>query len=54
MIYLAIYNAARNNIHKINKLFRVISAGVVIYNDKIVAHEQRLINYFELMSSKTM
>ena len=53
---LHIYNAAGNNSRKINKLFHVISAGagVVIYNNKIVAHKRRLINYFELMSSKTM
>ena len=26
----------------------------LLYNNKIVAHEQRLIDYFELMYAKTM
>ena len=38
--FVAIYNNA--------------GAGVVIYNNKIVAHKLRLMNYFELISSKTM
>ena len=54
MYFPYIYNAAGNNNHKIKKLFRVISASIVIHNNKIVAHERRLIDYFELMSSKTM
>ena len=55
-ICIYIYNATKNNSRKIKNLFCVQSAGagVVIYNNKIVAHELRLINYFGLMSSKTM
>ena len=51
-----IYNAAGNISCKINKLFHINSAGagVVKYNNKISAHTQRLINYFELMYAKTM
>ena len=53
---LIIYKATKNNSRKINKLFCINSAGagVVIYNNKISAHTQRLINYFKLMSTKTM
>ena len=54
--YLHIYNAAKKDSRKINKLFRINSAGagVVKYNNKISAHTRRLINYFELMYAKTM
>ena len=54
--YLFIYNAAGNNSRKSNKLFCINSAGagIVKYNNKISAHTQRLINYFELMYAKTM
>ena len=39
--YIVIYNAAENNSRKIKNLFRVNSAGagIVIYNNKIFAHE---------------
>ena len=55
-IYEYIYNAARNNSRKSNKLFCINSAGagVVKYNNKISAHTWRLINYVELMYAKTM
>ena len=51
---MLIYNAAENNSRKINKLFRINSAGagVVKYNNKISAHTRRLINYFKIMYTK--
>ena len=54
--FSVIYNSAGNDSHKINKLFRINSAGagIVKYNNKISAHTQRPITYFELMYAKTM
>ena len=53
---MCIYNAAENNSCKMKNLFCVLTAGagVVIYNNKIVTHKRRLINYFELMYIKMM